>query len=255
MKQERRFRNAGVVGLLLTISLALYILHFMWFHDLHHIALYSVTSLAFLPISALVVTLLINRILSARDKALRLEKMNMLIGLFFSKIGNELLSHCSNADPNDEELRARFGSSKPWVDLQVKPALSILGRHDFHVSVTAQDLVEFKVFLSPRVDGLVRLMENPSLLEHESFTQLLLAVFHLAEELSYRDAPETLPQADVNHIAGDITRVYSLLCREWIHYMIHLRTCFPFLFSLAVRMNPLDRSAAAVVCDGGPVRS
>jgi hypothetical protein len=238
-----------VAGFLCAISLLLYTLHFLWFRDMHHIMLWSLTSLAFLPISALVVTLLINRVLSARDKALRLEKLNMLIGLFFSNIGNELLTRCSNADPNDTDLRTHFGSSKNWVTLQSKQAQSILAKHDFKITVTPQDLIALKEFLTPRMDGLVRLMENPNLLEHERFTQLLRAVFHLAEELSYRDELENIPLADVNHIAGDIKRVHLHLCREWIHYMIHLRTNFPFLFSLAVRMNPLDSAARAVISD------
>ena len=35
-------------------------------------------------------------------------------------------------------------------------------------------------------DFLLRLLENPNLLEHDSFANLLLAVFHLTEELAQR---------------------------------------------------------------------
>jgi hypothetical protein len=44
------------------------------------------------------------------------------------------------------------------------------------------------ILLSKR-DFLVALMENPNLLEHESFTDLLWAVFHLVEELAVRLNP------------------------------------------------------------------
>ncbi len=249
MQKERIMWELRVMAILSVISLMLYAIHFAWFRDMHHIWLWSFTSLAFLPISALVVTLLINRVLSARDKALRMDKLNMLIGLFFSNVGNELLVRCSDADPDDQYLRNNFGSPKPWSKLMPKQALSILSKHDYLVSATREDLIELKAFLMPHTDVLMRLMENPNLLEHESFTQLLRAIFHLAEELSYRDDLESTTDSDVEHLCGDVKRAYALLCREWVLYMIHLKKSFPFLFSLAVRMNPLDRSAIAVIPD------
>jgi len=40
----------------------------------------------------------------------------------------------------------------------------------------------------------LRLLENPVLLEHESFTELLRSVFHLSEELEQRDDFGKLPR-------------------------------------------------------------
>ena len=247
--RDRVLWEMRVVVILVAVSLLLYLVHFAWFRDLQHIWLWRFTSLAFLPISALVVTLLINRILSARDKALRLDKLNMLIGVFFSNVGNEFLLRFSDLDSEDQYLRNHFGAPEPWSRLHGKSALTILAKHQFSVSVKGLQLVELKAFLYPRVDFLMRLIENPSLLEHENFTQLLRAVFHLAEELSYRDDLESTPEADLRHLAGDIERVYGLIVREWVLYMIFLKHNFPFLFSLAVRTNPLDRSAEAAVSE------
>ncbi|MFC1515308.1 hypothetical protein ACFL7E_00965 [Thermodesulfobacteriota bacterium] len=247
MRRDRMFWELRVVAILIAVSLVLYLIHFAWFRDLKHIWLWSFTNLAFLPISALVVTLLINRVISARDKALRLDKLNMLIGVFFSNIGNELLLRFSDWDAEDQYLRNHFGAPEPWSRLHGKSALAILRKHQFSVTVKGLQLIELKALLHPRVDFLMRLIENPNLLEHESFTQLLRAVFHLAEELSYRNDLESTPEADLRHLAGDIERVYGLIVREWVLYMIFLKRNFPFLFSLAVRTNPLDRSAVATV--------
>ncbi len=249
MREKRLIWELRVIGILATTSLILYVIHFIWFQDLHHILLWSFTSLAFLPISALVVTLLINRILSARDKALRLDKLNMLIGLFFSNMGNELLTRFSNVDPEEEYLRDNFGSPKSWAKLQPRQVQLTLQNYRYRISATRQDLARFKSFLIPHYNILMRLMENPNLLEHESFTQLLRAVFHLIEELTYRKDLENTTNADVQHLSGDIQRAYQLLVREWVMYMIQLRQNFPFLFSLAVRINPLDHSAMAAIPD------
>ncbi|UCD91115.1 MAG: hypothetical protein JSW04_06745, partial [Desulfobacterales bacterium] len=205
----------------------LYLIHFAWFRDLQHIWFWSFTSLAFLPISALVVTLLINRVISARDKALRLDKLNMLIGVFFSNVGNELLRRFSDWDSENQYLRNHFGVPESWSKLQRKSALAILTKHQFQVTVNGLQLVELKAFLYPHVDFLMRMIENPNLLEHENFTQLLRSVFHLAEELSYRDDLESTPESDLRHLAGDIERVCGLIVQEWVLYMIFLKRNFP----------------------------
>lgn len=94
---------------------------------------------------------------------------------------------------------------------------------------------------------LVNLFQNPNLLEHESFTDLLWAVFHVTEELESRVDVKKLSDADCKHIAGDIRRAYVLLISEWLNYMKHLRSDYPYLFSLAMRTNPFDPDASPEV--------
>ena len=76
-------------------------------------------------------------------------------------------------------------------------------------------------------------------LEHEAFTDLLWAVFHLVEELDARESLAGIPATDVEHLNGDIKRAFGYLSREWVLYMQHLKLDYPYLFSLAVRMNPM----------------
>jgi len=85
------------------------------------------------------------------------------------------------------------------------------------------------------------------LLEHQSFTELLQAVFHLAEELERRGDLFSIPDSDVAHLQKDVERVYRLLCSEWLSYMNHLKNHYPYLFSLAMRINPFDTSASVIV--------
>jgi len=49
------------------------------------------------------------------------------------------------------------------------------------------------------------------------------------------------------HLAHDVARAYSFLVREWLAYMKHLKDNYPYLFSLAIRTNPFDPQASAVV--------
>jgi hypothetical protein len=102
-------------------------------------------------------------------------------------------------------------------------------------------------FLIGIEDFLLRIVENPMVFEHESFTDLILAVTHLAEELKARDDLSRLPPSDIAHLKGDMERVYARLVPEWLKYMEYLQRSYPYLFSLAMRTNPFDANAKVVV--------
>lgn len=107
--------------------------------------------------------------------------------------------------------------------------------------------MELRDYLKTKRDFLVRLLENPMLLDHESFTDLLRAVFHLTEELEAHGDLKTLADTDIAHLGGDIHSAYYNLVMQWLGYMKHLKKTHPYLFSLALRTNPFDRVAAPVV--------
>ena len=48
-------------------------------------------------------------------------------------------------------------------------------------------------------------------------------------------------------MAGDIKRAYTLLVFEWLSYMKHLKNNYPYLFSLAMRLNPFDENATVEI--------
>jgi hypothetical protein len=102
-------------------------------------------------------------------------------------------------------------------------------------------------FLMQNEDFLLRLVENPMVFEHETFTDLILVLTHLNEELKARSDLSLLPPSDIAHLKGDTERVYSRLVPEWLKYMEYLQRSYPYLFSLALRKNPFDEKASVVV--------
>jgi len=123
----------------------------------------------------------------------------------------------------------------------------VLKDHNFEIDARVGDLDALKQFVLEKRPFLLRLLENSNLLEHEFFTELLWAVFHLTEELSSREDVRALPESDYKHLAGDIKRAYRLLVREWLSHMEHLKSDYPYLFSLAVRTNSFDPNASPQV--------
>jgi hypothetical protein len=232
---------------LVALSIILYIFHFFIFHDPHHIGIYFLGDLAFVPIEVLLVTLVIHRLLDSRDRQRKMEKMNMVIGAFFSSVGTWLLTYLSDRDPALEDLRSHLVFSDRWTDEDFRNVEKQLQRHPCDIDPSTLDLDLLKRNLGSRQDFLLRLLENPTLLEHEKFTELLRAVFHFTEELEKRPELSTLPESDVSHLIGDAKRVYRLLIPQWLEYMQYLKDNYPYLFSLALRTNPFDETATLIV--------
>jgi len=134
-----------------------------------------------------------------------------------------------------------------WSNQQFIKARQFVSRHDFKVNSKRGDMEDLQAFLSHRKTFLLRLLENPTLTEYESFTDMLLAVFHLSDELSRRERTDDLPIEDYHHLSVDIERAYRALIFEWLRYMNHLKRDYPYLFSLAVRTNPFDPDASVII--------
>jgi hypothetical protein len=232
---------------LIVLSAAFYFIHYAVFRDVHHIFLYLIGDIAFVFIEVLLVTLIIHELLDKREKRMKLNKLNMVIGTFFSEVGTELMKVFIEFDGHIDKVRKNLVVADHWSDHQFSEVSKSLTNYDFKIESQKGDFEKLKRFLIGKRDFMLRLLENPNLLEHETFTNLLWAVFHLAEELENRVDVKKLGDKDDAHISGDIKRAYILLVSQWLHYMKHLKTNYPYLFSLAVRINPFDPNASPIV--------
>ncbi|MEX2738814.1 MAG: hypothetical protein Q6356_007090 [Candidatus Wukongarchaeota archaeon] len=232
---------------LIILSVIVYFIHFLIFHDSHHIFIYFVGDVAFVFIEVLLVTLLLHQLLEMREKKSRLEKLNMVIGAFYSEVGTNLLIYFSNFDPSIDQIKKDLIVTKEWTHEEFLDVSKKLKQYNYGVTVNKLDLERLHSFLVEKRFFLVRLLENQNLLEHETFTDLLWAVFHLTEELDARKQFKDLPDTDVDHLKVDVERVYSQLVDQWVEYMEHLKDSYPYLFSLAMRTNPFDETATPIV--------
>lgn len=89
----------------------------------------------------------------------------------------------------------------------------------------------------------MRLLENPNLLEKDNFSNLVLAIFHLDDELERRKSLKNIPYSDSNHLLKDIDRVYCQLIYEWVNYLFYLKDRHPYIFSIILRTNPFDKKS------------
>ncbi|AEG18275.1 hypothetical protein [Methanobacterium paludis] len=252
-----KFRGWRVrIGLLLVLASAiLYATNFLIFHDTHDLFFYISIDIAFVPIEVLLVVMVIEAAIGEREKNIMLEKLNMVIGAFFSEVGTDLLKDISEFDSRSGEIKKSLIIKDNWSQKDFLEAEKFINDYNYKLDIEGTDpnsisfLKNTQSFLINKRKFLLALLENPNLLEHETFTELLRAVFHLTEELENREDMTKLPESDYKHLNLDTERAYNLLIYEWLQYMEHLMNNYPYLFSLALRTNPFDPDAKVEIQD------
>jgi len=232
---------------LLGLSAILYSIHFLIFKDSHHIFLYLLGDIAFVPISVLLVTLVLEQILESRQKETIAHKLNMVLGTFFSEVGQPLLKNLQQFILNAQDIHQYLQISTDWNLKNFAAAKKNISSFSFELNLKKDSLVELRNFLSQKRHFLLILLENPNLLEHEKITDMLWAIFHVTEELEARRNLANIGGKDQEHLTIDLKRVYGQLILEWIEYMKYLKNDYPYLFSLAVRTNPFNPQAQAEI--------
>jgi hypothetical protein len=243
-------RNSYIVvlaAIFIFLSGFIYFLHYLLFRDAHHIFLFLVGDLAFLPLEVFLVGVVIERLLSRRESRLKMEKMNMVVGAFFSEVGNHLLRSLLPNFANKEEISSHLNVDKTWTKKDFQKAAVYAHNLPIEVDINVLDFVQLKEFLAQKREFLLRLLENASLLEHDRFADLLWAVTHMDEELTARSSLVGIPEHDAEHLAGDLRRMYDHLASEWLDYVSHLQVRYPYLFSLVLRIHPFQLKPSPIV--------
>ena len=150
-------------GSLLLLSVIFYLIHYLIFKDSHHIFIYMVGDIAFVFIEVLLVTLIIHRVLEEREKRARLEKLNMVIGVFFAEVGTELLRSLSWLDPKMEKKQSELDLGDKWTQQEFTRVSRWLRTYDHEIDPEKVNWDILQTFLEERRDFLLRLLENPNL--------------------------------------------------------------------------------------------
>ncbi|HEY5139487.1 MAG TPA: hypothetical protein VIJ25_09270, partial [Methylococcales bacterium] len=160
-----------VVGvLLITLTVLLGIVHYELFHDARTFLFYMALDVAFVPVQVLLVTLIISNILAYREKRAMLDKLNMVIGAFFSQLGTRLLRDFSAIDPDMSKIAEHLKIENEWTDKKFSDMRINLQSHHYNVDYSVAAFESMRELLVKERGFLLGLLENQNLLEHESFT-------------------------------------------------------------------------------------
>lgn len=177
--------------------------------------------------------------LSRRDVQARIKKINILVGLFFTETGCNMMTAIINADPGTIHMQKLLDIKENNTVQDLDNLKRKLKDYDYRIDIKINELRSLQEFLESKKEFIMRMLENPVLLDHEDFTELLHSIFHLQLELQLRfDGCEELSDEDLQHMKEDLERVYRMIIIEWIDYLRYLSTDYPYLFKYAIRTNP-----------------
>lgn len=229
--------NAILVFILVLSSIMIYSIQYLAFHRAEETVFYLLQDLAFVPMQVAVVTIIINRFLNMMEERKKIKKINVIISAFFVDAGTTIIKAMSDFNRNHkgfcEMLEVNeFGRDKSSI---IKKLVREF-KHDLYAD--PGKLEKLAGILDEKKAYMLGMLENSNLIEHDSFTDMIWSVFHVADELQSRESLTNIPQEDIEHLSNDLLRAYSALIREWINYIFYLKNEYPFLYSLAIRKNP-----------------
>lgn len=241
--------------ILILISIMLYTEAYFGFHEPEKVIFYIVIDLAFIPLDILIVVLVVESIVDKKEKEILLEKLDMILGAFFSEIGNELLAEFSKINAESYEITSKLKEIDNWDKKEFNYAYKYLKENGISFKPEIPNnkkkefILELRELLEDKRMFLIDLLQNPNLLEKTSFSNLLLSIFHLEEELELRTDLNKVTDKDFEHIIGDIDRVYCRLTYEWITYLEYLNKNYPYMSSIVKRTNPFDPKKEVYIND------
>jgi voltage-gated potassium channel len=191
--------------------------------------------------SALVVTTT-QAILERKENQRRIHQINTLVSLYFSDVGNELLSIFCKNDPFISGSWVAFSESGSGQDADFHKLIDKLNEHTYTLEITYPQIPSLKSFLDSRGDLLLRLLENQHILEHGPFMNLLRSIFHLRHELTTEADKNASKHPTLEHINSDAVKVYRYSCALWVEHMQYQRKNYPTLFRTSLESNPFYRT-------------
>ncbi|MBP1743550.1 MAG: hypothetical protein H6Q58_528 [Firmicutes bacterium] len=224
--------------MILTISsAAVYTIQNLIFHQPENTFFYMFQDLAFVPVQVAIVTFVINRFLNLIEQRKKNKKINVIISTFFTEAGMQIMTAMTEFNGNQAELSKiiKINDLKKNNENQVKKTV-VSFKYDIYAEPKRLDMLA--ALLEEKKPFMLSLLENSNLLEHDSFTDMIWAVFHVADELQNRGELRSLPKADVVHLSNDLLRAYPALIQEWVGYMAYLRDEYPFLYEAAKKRSP-----------------
>ena len=161
MKKSNRKQRIAFGALLILLSVLFYTLHFVFFKDSHHIFIYLVGDIAFVPIEVLLVTMIIHKLLDEREKRMKFKKLNMVIETFYSEVGTRLLAWVSDSDPELESKKKDLMISNEWSNKDFKNIKKRFAENEYKVNISEIDLQGLTDYLVEKRTVLLQLLQTP----------------------------------------------------------------------------------------------
>ncbi len=227
-----------LILLLLCASALLYAIHYLIFRDLHHLAIFGLHELAFVPLEVILVTLGLDQLVEKTHREEARSKVSIIETLYFNESGGTMLRYLTSFDPDAARLRELLQVTEDWRSSDFRQAIRQLKSYPFLLDLDRIDFFGLHYHLSQRHEYYRSMLENPALTQSEAFTEMIMKIYLLWEELDGRTNLYQLPEKDRNYLAELLHEIYRELTEYWLdnvyNHSIHNR----FRLHRAIESNP-----------------
>ncbi len=227
-----------LILLLLCTSALLYAIHYLIFRDLHHLAIFGLHELAFVPLEVILVTLGLDKLVEKTHREEARSKVSIIETLYFNESGGTMLRYLTSFDPDAARLRELLQVTENWRSSDFRQAIRQLKSYPFLLDLDRIDFFGLHYHLSQRHEYYRSMLENPALTQSEAFTEMIMKIYLLWEELDGRTNLYQLPEKDRNYLAELLHEIYRELTEYWLdnvyNHSIHNR----FRLHRAIESNP-----------------
>ncbi len=227
-----------LILLLLCASALLYAIHYLIFRDLHHLAIFGLHELAFVPLEVILVTLGLDQLVEKTHREEARSKVSIIETLYFNESGGTMLRYLTSCDPDAARLRELLQVTEDWHSSDFRQAIRQLKSYPFLLDLDRIDFFGLHYHLSQRHEYYRSMLENPALTQSEAFTEMIMKIYLLWEELDGRTNLYQLPEKDRNYLAELLHEIYRELTEYWLdnvyNHSIHNR----FRLHRAIESNP-----------------
>lgn len=227
-----------LILLLLCASALLYAIHYLIFRDLHHLAIFGLHELAFVPLEVILVTLGLDQLVEKTHREEARSKVSIIETLYFNESGGTMLRYLTSFDPDAARLRELLQVTQDWRSSDFRQAIRQLKSYPFLLDLDRIDFFGLHYHLSQRHEYYRSMLENPALTQSEAFTEMIMKIYLLWEELDGRTNLYQLPEKDRSYLAELLHEIYRELTEYWLdnvyNHSIHNR----FRLHRAIESNP-----------------
>ena len=223
----RKLTIKQIVCLLLCTSVVLYVLHYLVFRDLHHIGIFFLHELAGMPLEVILVSLFFDKLIEKTHEEENKSKLSIIETLFFNESGGNMLRYLSSFDPNFRQLSDVLAVRMDWKSVDYQAARLHLKDYPFHLDVEKVDFFGLHYHLDERHAYYRNILENPALTQSNEFTELVMKIYLMWEELDCRTDLYNLDLHEKHYLGELLTEIYEELVVYWLdnahNHSIHNR--------------------------------
>ncbi len=225
MKHKLTLRQ--IVILLICASVIMYAVHFLIFKNFHHIAIFFVHDIAFMPLEVILVTLFFDRIIDKAHEEENQSKLSIIETLFFNESGGHMLQYLTSFDPHSDQLAGILDVNMSWKSSDYLNARKQLKNYSFQLDVQKVDFFGLHYHLNERHAYYRNILENPALTQSSEFTELVMKIYLMWEELDCRTDLYNLDLTEKHYLGELLTEIYEELVEYWLdnahNHSIHNR--------------------------------